>query len=136
MLTYPDGLYQYVLATCAIHPQHIYFGYKYGKYHCAAMGVALFGTSVCYWYYPLTSGWRRTIDVCVAHSTVAYHMYLALTQTSNPLLCGSLVLSGASMYPLSIWLVNKGYRQGWGVFCHCMLHVCVSIGASVTYAHM
>jgi hypothetical protein len=136
MLTYPDGLYQYILATCAIHPQHIYFGYKYGKYHCAAMGVGLLGTSVCYWYYPLTNGWRRTIDMCVAHSTVAYHAYLAVTQTSNPLLCGSLVLSGASMYPLSIWLVNKGYGQGWGVFCHCMLHVLVSIGASVTYAHM
>lgn len=45
MLAYPDGLYQYVLATCVIHPQHIYYGYKYGKYHCAAMGLTLFGTS-------------------------------------------------------------------------------------------
>jgi hypothetical protein len=136
MLVYPNGLYQYILATCAIHSQHIYIGYKYGKYHCALMGVTLFGTSVCYWYYPLTNCWRRNVDMFVAHSTIAYHGYLAVAQTSNPLLCGSIILSGASMYPLSIWLIKNKYHQGWGVLCHCLLHILTSIGASVTYAHM
>jgi hypothetical protein len=52
MLAYPEGLYQLVLTTTAIHPTHIYFAYKYGKYFCMIQGIALFGTSVVYWYKP------------------------------------------------------------------------------------
>ena len=52
MLAYPSGLYQWILATTAVHPTHIYVAYKYGKYFCMAQGSALFGTSVAYCIRP------------------------------------------------------------------------------------
>jgi hypothetical protein len=136
MLAYPDGLYQYVFATSFFQLQHIYFAMRYGQRGCALMGVSLFGTSLVYWYNPLLNSWRRVIDMWTAHSTIAYHAYLAVTATTEPMLCGSLIAVGASMYPLSTLLMRRGWGVGCGVACHCLLHVIVSIGASTTYAHM
>ena len=135
-LAYPCGLYQYVFAVSFFQLQHIYFAMRYGHRECAIMGIGLFGTSLVYWYNPCINSWRRTIDMWTAHSTIAYHAYLALTRTRNPMLCGSLIAAGASMYPLSLMLMRNGFDVKWGVAAHCLLHIIVSIGASTTYAHM
>jgi len=135
-LAYPPGLYQYVFATSFFQLQHIYFAIKYCCYDCAFMGVGLFGTSLVYWYKPLANSWRRTIDMWTAHSTIAYHTYLALTRTTNPILCGTIMIGGASMYPLSLMLMRNGFDVKWGVAAHCLLHIITSIGASTTYAHI
>ncbi len=142
MLAYPSGLYQYVFATSFFQWQHIYFAYKYKKYYCMTQGLVLFTTSVTYWWNPLTNCLRRTIDMYVAHSTIAFHAYLAIAHTTNPVLCGSTIALGAAMYPLSNWcvsnkwLIKRGLNQAAGTACHCLLHIIVSIGASLTYAHM
>lgn len=136
-LSYPDGLYQYVLAMCVIHPTNIWSAYYYstpsspcGRWGCTIMGLTLFGTSVNFWRYPQINSWRRKLDMWVAHPIVGWHIYLSIFRTTRPLLCGSLMVSGALMYPLSLYV-----NQKLGALCHCLLHLLVSFGASTTYAH-
>jgi len=135
MLGYPDGLYQYIFYTSFFQLSHIYTGLKYKKYHCALMGVTLLGTSLNYWRHPLVNSWRRTIDMWVAHSTIAYHAYLGAFCVTNPLLCSSFIGTGSLMYPLSLIASAKGYNK-LATTCHCLLHVLVSIGASTIYPNM
>ncbi len=135
MLGFPEGLYEYVYYTSFFQLTHIYTGVKYKKYHCAFMGIMLLGTSLNYWRYPLLKSTRRTIDMIVAQSTIAYHGYLALFCTNTPLLCSTFIGTGSLMYPISLFASSRGYINT-GVLCHCLVHILVSMGASITYANM
>ena len=96
-----------------------------------AMGVALFGTSLNYWRYPLVKSYRRTIDIVVAFISVPYHIYLS-SKTTNKLLCMGPLVFGSAMYPVSILSCKYKYF-GTGAFCHCFLHLSVIAGVSFTY---
>jgi hypothetical protein len=130
-LGYPDGLYQYILNMCFFHPINIIAGFYYGNPVGGTMGIALFLSSVNYWKYPLIRSPRRYIDMAIAFIAVPYHIYLSLF-TQNKLLCAGLTISGALMYPLSIWLTKKNYIKP-AAFCHCLLHGLVIGGATFTY---
>ena len=130
-LGYPDGLYQYIYKMCFLHPINICAGFYYGNPIGGAMGVALFGTSLNYWRYPLVKLYRRTIDMVVAFISVPYHIYLS-SKTTNKLLCMGPLVFGSVMYPVSIFLCKYKYF-GTGAFCHCFLHLSVIAGVSFTY---
>jgi len=130
-LGYPDGLYQYIYKMCFLHPINICAGFYYGNPIGGAMGLALFGTSLNYWRYPLVKSYRRTIDMVVAFISVPYHIYLS-SKTTNKLLCMGPLIFGSAMYPVSILLTKYNYT-GTGALCHCLLHLSVIAGVSFTY---
>ena len=131
-LGYPDGIYQYIFNTAFfVHPTHIYTGFYYGMTKCGIMGLALYTTSLNYWKYPLIDSLWRKIDMVVAQSTIAYHFYLSLF-TSNKLLTTMPISVGSGLYFVSLYLDKKKYVK-CAALCHALLHIFVSIGASLTY---
>ena len=130
-LAYPDGIYQYIYKMCFLHSINIFGGFYYGHKIGGTMGVFLCATSINYWKYPLKSSNRRTIDMIVANICVPYHIYISFF-TKNKLLCSTPLLLGASMYPTSI-IINKYKYQKTAAVCHCLLHLFVIIGATLTY---
>ena len=111
-----------------MHPINIYAGFYYGNFIGGAMGVALFGTSLNYWRYPLINTKRRTVDMIVAFIAVPYHIYLS----TNRLLCTGPLVFGSVMYPVSKVFYRYNYF-GYGAACHCLLHLSVIAGATLTY---
>jgi hypothetical protein len=131
-LGYPPGIYQSIFYTALfIHPSHIWAGFYYEMTSCALMGVALWATSLNYWRHPVIRSRRRTIDMIVAKSSIAYHLYLSL-HTTNRVLTTLPILTGSGLYVASFYLYEKKYVKSAAV-CHCLLHALVSIGASMTY---
>ncbi len=131
-LGYPDGIYQYIFNTALfVHPTHIHTGFYYGMNKCGVMGLALYATSLNYWRYPLMNSTRRTIDMIVAKSSIAYHLYLSF-YTSNKLITTLPMSIGSGLYFVSLYLDKKKYVKS-AALCHCLLHILVSIGASLTY---
>lgn len=130
-LAYPDGIYQYILKMCALHPINIIAGFYYGNPIGSTMGVLLCMTSINYWRKPLLKSVRRYIDMSVAFITVPYHIGLSLF-TTNKLLCAGPTILGALAYPFSIWLERKKYTKT-AAFFHCALHGLVCAGATLTY---
>ncbi len=132
ILGYPDGVYQYIFNTALFfQPTHIYTGFYYGMNKCGLMGIALYVTSLNYWRYPLLNSTRRTVDMIVAKSSIAYHLYLSL-YTSNKLITTLPMSIGSGLYFISLYLEKKKYVKT-AACCHCLLHILVSIGASLTY---
>jgi len=130
-LGYPDGIYQYIFKMCFLHPINISAGFYYGNPIGGAMGLALFGTSLNYWRYPVLKSYRRIMDMVVAFVAVPYHIYLS-TKTTNKLLCMGPLVFGSAMYPVSLGFNHYKYF-GTGAFCHCLLHLSVIAGATLTY---
>ena len=131
-LGYPSGIYQSIFYTALfIHPTHIWVGFSCGMTSCALMGVALLATSLNYWRYPVICSRRRTIDMVVAKSSIAYHIYLSL-YTTNRMHTTLPFLTGSGLYFASFHLYEKKYVKSAAV-CHCLLHALVSLGASMTY---
>lgn len=131
MLGYPDGIYQYIFKMCFLHPINICAGFYYGNYIGGAMGVALFGTSLNYWRHPLIDSYRRTVDMIVAFIAVPYHIYLS-TKTTNRLACAGPLVFGSVMYPVSKVFYRYNY-VAYAAACHCLLHLSVIAGATLTY---
>lgn len=144
-LAYPDGMYQYIYRMCFLHSINIgasvYYNHKIGS----VMGLMLFATSINYWRNPCMTSKRRTIDIITANICVPYHIYLSF-YTQNKLLCSGLLLTGSSMYPISIWFNKYKYYkfftsryirplEGYKIatFCHCLLHLFVILGSSFIY---
>ena len=130
-LSYPEGLYQYILKMCVFHPINIVSGFYYGNKIGGTMGIMLMASSINFWRYPLRKSMRRSIDMVIAFTTVPYHIYLSLF-TKNKLLCAGPMICGSLMYPISVWLEKKKYLKS-AVFCHCALHGLVIAGATLTY---
>lgn len=131
-LGYPDGIYQYIFNTALIvHPTHIYSGFYYCIPSSGIMGIALYITSLNYWRNPRMNSYRRTIDMIVAKSLISYHFYLSL-YTSNKLTTTFPISIGSGMYLFSLYLYKKKYFKT-AAFCHCLLHILVSIGTTLTY---
>ena len=130
-LSYPNGLYQYILKMCACHPINIIAGFYYGNKIGGTMGIMLMASSINYWRHPLKKSMRRYSDMVIAFITVPYHIYLSLF-TQNKLLCAGPMICGSLMYPLSIWLDKNKYIKS-AVFCHCVLHGLVVTGTAMTY---
>jgi hypothetical protein len=130
-LGYPDGIYQYIFKMCFLHPINICAGFYYGNPIGGAMGLALFGTSLNYWRYPVVKSYRRIMDMAVAFIAVPYHIYLS-TKTTNKLLCMGPLVFGSAMYPVSLGF-NWYKYFGTEAFCHCLLHLSVIAGATFTY---
>jgi len=82
-LGYPDGIYQYFFNICFLHPINICAGFYYKNPIGGTMGLALFGTSLNYWRYPLITSYRRKMDIVVAFVSVSYHIYLSLLTKTN-----------------------------------------------------
>jgi len=116
---------------CFLHPINISAGFYYGNPIGGAMGLALFGTSLNYWRYPVVKSYRRIIDMVVDFVAVPYHIYLS-TKTTNKLLCMGPLIFGSVMYPVSLVFCKYKYF-GTGAFCHCLLHLSVIAGATFTY---
>jgi len=132
VLGYPDGIYQYIFRTALfVQPTHIFTGFYYGMNHCGLMGIALYITSLNYWRYPLLNSYRRTVDMMVAKSSIAYHLYLSI-YTSNKFITTLPICVGSGLYFVSLYLEKKKYIKT-AAMCHCLLHTLVSIGASFTY---
>jgi len=80
---------------------------------------------------PVMSSYRRTVDAFIAKSSIVYHIYLSF-YTRNWFLTTLPFLTGTGLYFVSFYLYDKKYVKG-AAFCHCLLHLFVSIGASLTY---
>lgn len=131
-LAYPNGIYQYIFnVALLVHPTHIYAGFYYGMNTCGLLGLALFATSLNYWRYPLVNSARRTVDMIVAKSSIAYQLYLSL-YTCNKLVTTVPISVGSCLYIVSFRLYDTKYIKS-AALCHCLLHILVSIGASLTY---
>ena len=131
-LGYPNGIYQYIHKMCFLHSINISAGLYYNHKVGATMSIMICFTSFNYWRYPLIKSKRRTFDICVANICVPYHIYISLF-TKNKLLCSGLLLLGATMYPISIFINTKYKKPKIGAICHCLLHLFVILGASFTY---
>ena len=114
-----------------LHSLNIYTAMYYGHKKATTLSILLTWSSFNYWKYPLKSSNRRTIDMIVANICVPYHIYISFF-TKNKLLCSTPLLLGASMYPTSI-IINKYKYQKTAAVCHCLLHLFVIIGATLTY---
>lgn len=131
-LAYPPGIYPSIFYTALfLHPIHIYVGFSCGMNACALMGVALYATSLNYWRHPVMSSRRRTIDMVVAKSSIAFHIYLSV-YTTNRMLTALPMSLGCSLYFASLYLYQKKYVKS-AAFCHCLLHALVGMGAALTY---
>ena len=132
ILGYPDGIYQYIFNTALfLHPTHIFASFYYGMNICGLIGTTLYATSLNYWRYPLLNNIRRTMDMVVAKLSVGYHFYLSL-YTTNRLITALPIAIGSGFYFFSIYLEKKKYVKT-AACCHCLLHILVSIGATLTY---
>lgn len=132
MLAYPYGIYQYIFCiSFLVHPTHIYMAIYYEVYYCAFMGMILYITSLMYWINPIINSKRQFIDIIVARFSIVYHVYLSLF-TNNKMNTTLPMLIGISLYFFSFYLYNINFIKS-AAFCHCLLHILVSIGASTTY---
>jgi hypothetical protein len=132
VLAYPDGLYQYIYhVALVLHPTHIFAAFHYGKPECGVMNLVLYGASLNYWRLPLMGSWRRLFDRIVAKLVIGYTFYLSLS-TTNWWVTALPIAVGSSCYFVSIVLDHRGYT-GIAAFLHCMIHVLVSFGATMTY---
>jgi hypothetical protein len=77
------------------------------------------------------NSYRRTIDMIVAKSSISYHLYLSL-YTTNKWITTLPISLGSGLYFVSLYLDKKKYVKS-AAFCHCLLHLLVSVGASLTY---
>ena len=132
LLGYPDGIYQYIYNTALIvHPTHIFNAFHYRMPECGILGLTLYGASLNYWRYPKMKSWRRTFDMIIAKTTIAYHFYLSLS-TPNKWITTVPITVGGSLYYVSIFLSNRGNIKT-AALCHALIHILVSLGASFTY---
>ena len=131
-LAYPSGLYQCIFYTALfLHPIHIYAGFYYEMNEGGLMGVALCATSLNYWRFPDMRSYRRTIDMVVAKTTIAHHLYLSF-YTANRLYTTLPFLLGIGFYLLSLRLyANKHVKTA--ALCHCLLHTVVGAAATSLY---
>jgi len=133
-LTYPEGIYHYIYRVCFFHWMHILSAFYYEMYLSGWMGITLFVTSLNYWKKPYRKSHSRTIDMICVHLIVPYQYYLSLF-TTNKLICTGLMTIGILMYPLS----NYYHKQNQpalikiSAFCHCGLHLFLSIGLCFMY---
>jgi hypothetical protein len=132
VLAFPDGIYQWVLIMCFTHPINITSGFYYEMYLCGTMGIVLFFSSLNYWRNPLKNSLARKIDMFCSFTIVSYHYYLCIF-SFNKLLCISIISSGISMYPLSLYLHHKHKLVKQSALCHCLLHALIIIGVCFTY---
>jgi hypothetical protein len=106
-LGYPSGLYQCIFYTALLlHPTHIYAGFYYEMNEGGFMGVALYATSLNYWRFPVMKSYRRTIDMVVANTTIARHLYLSV-YTPNRMHTTLPFLLGIGFYLLSFICMKK-----------------------------
>ena len=106
-LGYPSGIYQCIFYTALfLHPTHIYAGFYYEMTSCGLMGVALYATSLNYWRFPVIKSYRRTIDMVVTKTSIAYHIYLSV-YTTNRMYTTMPFLLGIGFYLLSFYLYKK-----------------------------
>ena len=127
---YPSGIYQCIFYTALfLHPTHIYVGFSCGMTSCALMGVALLATSLNYWRYPVICSRRRTIDMVVAKSSIAYHLYLSL-YTTNRVLTTLPILTGSGLYVASFYLYEKKYVNMLGICGSAMIAAVYLMGAT------
>jgi hypothetical protein len=131
-LGYPDGIYQYIYNMCFLHSINIFTSFYYGQKFCGLLGMMLCFTSFNYWKYPLIKSKRRTVDMVVANIAISYHIYLSFF-TKNRVLCSGLLITGSSMYPISIVINDKYKNYEIAAFCHCLLHLFIIMGVSFTY---
>ncbi len=135
ILGYPNGIYQYIYnIALVLHPFHIYYAFHYKMPECGIFGLILYGTSLNYWRYPRIGSWRRSLDMVVAKSAIAYHLYLSLF-TSNKLITTLPIEIGSSLYFISYHLHKKHYHK-IAAGMHCILHALVSFGAIFTYSDL
>ena len=92
---FPDGIYQYVLYTCIIHPISILSAFYFGNIKAGILSIILSSTSLDYWQKPLVYSYRRYIDMLAAFSVLSYHFYLSLF-TIKRITCSGLFLVGMS----------------------------------------
>jgi hypothetical protein len=131
-LAYPDGVYQYIYKVCYFHSINIFTAFYYGQKFCGLLGMLLCFTSFNYWRYPLITSKRRIVDMVVANTSIPYHIYLSFS-TKNKLLCSGLLITGSSMYPISIVINDKYKNYELAALCHCLLHLFIITGVSFTY---
>lgn len=131
ILSYPHGIYQKIFyTTLFLHPIHISSAFYYNNPHCGWMGILLYMTSLNFWRYPEMNSYSKMIDCIVARGSIGYHVYLSF-YTSNKSITTLPMLAGISFYVVSthLYLTNKRYAA----YCHCLLHILVSMGAIFTY---
>lgn len=131
-LAFPDGIYQWVHSTCYIHPIHISLGLYYEMYLCAIMGFAVLCTSFNYWRNPIVPSVARNVDMGVVFTVIPYHYYLTL-YTNNKLLTMAMSTTGILMYPFSIYIQHNYNYVNAAAFCHCLVHMCISLSACFIY---
>ena len=122
-----------MLPTDFLTSQYLGDTHHYEMYLCGFMGIILIGTSLNYWRNPLKNSIRRIIDIIWVCIVVPYHYYLSFKL--NVIVSCVFMTIGILMYPLSNYFLYKYNNYKSSTICHCLLHICISIGACLLYKH-
>jgi hypothetical protein len=133
LLSYPEGIYNWIFLICFIHPIHIVFSIYYKFYLCCFIDILLFITSLNHWKYPLLNSNKRYIDIYTAMLVISYHYYLSII---NYIVISIILMSiGIVLYPINTYLYNYNYIK-LSALCHCFLHILISLGACFIYINL
>ena len=133
LLSYPEGIYNWLFFVCFIHPIHIIFAIYYKFYLCCFIDIILFITSLNHWKYPLLNSHKRYIDIYIAMLVISYHYYLSIV---NYIVISIILMSiGIVLYPINTYLYNYNYIK-LSALCHCFLHILISLGACFIYINL
>jgi hypothetical protein len=133
LLSYPEGIYNWIFLVCFIHPIHILCALYYKFYLCCFIDILLFITSLNHWKYPLLNSTKRYVDIYTSIIAISYHYYLSII---NYILISIILMSiGILLYPLNTYLYNHNYVK-FSAVCHCLLHIVISLGACFIYIYL
>ena len=133
LLSYPEGIYNWIFLICFIHPIHIVFAIYYKFYLCCFIDILLFITSLNHWKYPLLKSKNRYIDIYTAILAISYHYYLSIIYYIS--ISTILMSIGILLYPFNTYLYNYNYIK-LSALCHCLLHILISLGACFIYIYL
>ena len=101
-------------------------------YELAVIHFGVFLTSILYWYKPIPTSWRKTLDVTYVKFALFYTIIRAYNSEYYILYYITISIS-LCFYPLGIYLYNK--KLYWeSTYAHSMLHIIANISNFILYS--
>jgi hypothetical protein len=98
-------------------------------YHLAIVPGSVYLTSINYWRDPRKDSWRRTADIFVVYSSLAYQVLMTRNAENAYIYYFIILLCGLS------YCGSLRYNGTWaGVYCHSAIHILGNVSNIVLYS--
>lgn len=82
------------------------YALKQKHYDLVIVPLSVWFTSILYWYNPIYTSWRRTLDITVVRSALIYQLWMARNAENRIMFYSTACICCAS-YPVTFYFISK-----------------------------